>query len=478
MRKKHDPQLRSSLPETHRHYLLVLALILTAAFAVRALTANFLRAHLHDAAWFPSGIFAVFDHQAQDWLDGKSSIFRIDDASRTDRATYPPGYAVWLAAIYKISGTRSPETVQKVQWVLDAFSVLLIVGIAVSAFGWRSALWAGGVAALWPLLALYGVTPLPDAPVSWVILGATWTLLLAVKRSSLRWAAACGLLIGASCWLRANAIILPLFIGGAMLLFLKVRWKLRASLAAAVVGAAILVISPVVLRNALAFHAFIPVGLGAGTNLWEGIGETQRGQTEFGAVYGDDNLIEQERVELGASKDALFNLYFPDGVRRDRERARKALAIIVRHPFWYSGVVVRRMASLLKYAGEPNGIYGSAGINVTSSKCLAAENRRGVMAILVTALGMIQSVLRYLLLPLMLTGIVVATRLDARMTALLLAIVVYYLVVGSLMHTQFRYGLPLQALLTVFSGVALWRLQHFLTTRFSLSGKRLQSLRS
>ena len=197
-----------------------------------------------------------------------------------------------------------------------------------------------------------------------------------------------------------------------------------------------------------------------------------------GAVYGDDNLIEQERVELGASKDALFNLYFPDGVRRDRERARQALAIIVRHPFWYSGIIVRRMASLLKYGGEPNGIYGSAGINVTSSKCLPPENQRGVMAILVTALGMIQSVLRYLLLPLMLTGIVVATRLDARMTALLLAIVVYYLVVGSLMHTQFRYGLPLQALLTVFSGVALWRLQHFLTTRFSLSGKSLQSLRS
>src|SRR5437870_13439526 len=104
MRKKHGPQIRSSLPETPRHYLLVLALILTAAFAVRALTANFLRAHLHAAAWFPSGIFAVSDHQAQDWLDGQASIFWIDDPNRPDRATYPLGYAVLLPSYYQVDG--------------------------------------------------------------------------------------------------------------------------------------------------------------------------------------------------------------------------------------------------------------------------------------------------------------------------------------------------------------------------------------
>ncbi|MFS8085220.1 MAG: hypothetical protein ACMG6H_06285, partial [Acidobacteriota bacterium] len=91
-----------SSPSTRR--ALALLCILALAFTVRALTANFLRAHLNDAGWFPFGIYSAFDRQAQDGLDGRGSFFRIDDPSRTDAAIYPPGYPLWLALIYKVSG--------------------------------------------------------------------------------------------------------------------------------------------------------------------------------------------------------------------------------------------------------------------------------------------------------------------------------------------------------------------------------------
>jgi hypothetical protein len=71
---------------------------------------------------------------------------------------------------------------------------------------------------------------------------------------------------------------------------------------------------------------------------------------------------------------------------------------------------------------------------------------------------MIQSVIRYLALPLMLMGIILAFRMDARMTGIVLATVLYYLVVGSFMHTEIRYGLPMQAVLFVFAGLAVSRL--------------------
>ncbi len=103
--------------------VLILLFILALAFSVRALTANFVRAHLDDAGWFPYGIYGSFDVPAQDWLDGRSSIFWIDDPSRTDKAIYAPGYPLWLAFIYKLSGSRSPATVQNVQWVLDSHLV-------------------------------------------------------------------------------------------------------------------------------------------------------------------------------------------------------------------------------------------------------------------------------------------------------------------------------------------------------------------
>ncbi len=435
--------------------MIALLFILALAFSARALTANFLRAHLNDSGWFPYGIYGIFDQQAQDWLDHRAAIFWIDDSAHTARAIYAPGYSLWLALIYKLSGSRSAVVVQNVQWVLDSVAVLLVVGAGVTAFGWRVGLWAGGIAALWPLLATYGAVPLADAPTSWIVIGATWTLLLAGKRKSLGWALSAGALIGLSCWLRANAILLAFFWAIALLLLVRANWRLRAWLAASVLVAAMVVIAPIILRNAIVFHAFVPTGLGAGTNLLEGIGETERGASEFGAPANDRDLIEQERTALNVPPGESVDLYYPAGIQRDRARARKALGIIAQHPFWYAGSVVRRLAAVLKYAGEPNGIYGSAGINVTSKKCLSPPWQGGIFAFLVNLLGILQSVLRYALLPIMIVGVFLAFRLDRRITALMMTTVLYYLVVGSLIHTHIRYGLPMQALLTIFGGMTL-----------------------
>src|SRR5207253_273841 len=145
--------------------------------------------------------------------------------------------------------------------------------------------------------------------------------------------------------------------------------------------------------------------LGAGTNLVEGIGETERGRNEFAAPATDSEVLEQERVAARPANGAQFDLYYPDGIQRDRERMRRALNIIAHHPFWYAGSVARRIAGVLKYAGQPNGIYGSAGINITAKKSLPPRSQGRAISFLVNVLGMVQSVLRYLLLPLMLVGI-------------------------------------------------------------------------
>lgn len=443
---------------TYRRVLNLL-LILAFALTVRGLTAQFIGAHLNDSAWFPYGIYAYFDRQAQDGLDGRASFFWIDDPTHTDSAVYPPGYPLWLAFIYKVTGTRSVVTVQNIQWVLDAFSVLLVAGIGATAFGWRAGLWAGWIAALWPLLALYGAIPLADAPTSWIVLGGAWMLLLAARRQSVAYALGAGALVGASCWLRANAMLLAVFWALSLLLFVRASPRRRALVCASVALGALLLLAPVVVRNVITFHAFVPTGLGVGTNLWEGIGETERGAAEFGAQGNDSEVIEEERKAMGVPEGAPFNLYYPDGVRRDRERTRKALAIITAHPVWYAGTVLRRMIAVLKYAGEPSGLYGSAGINVTARKCLPATLQGGMPALFVNILGMIQSVLRYILLPLMLAGAYFAFRSNWRTTALIMVTVVYYWVIGSAMHTHIRYGLPMQALLTIFAAIALCRLK-------------------
>jgi 4-amino-4-deoxy-L-arabinose transferase-like glycosyltransferase len=445
-----QPNPTNSFFAQKRGRALAILCVVLLSFTVRALTAQFMAARLADAAWFQSGTYSIFDRQARERLEGRASIFWIDDPARTDAAVYPPGYSSWLALVYSISGTRSVTVVQNVQWVLDALSVMLLVGIGVTAYGWRTGLIAGVLAALSPLLALYGATPLADAPTSWFVLGGVWMLLLAAKRQSWRWALGAGLMVGASCWLRANALLLTVAWTLALYLFTRGGWRDRARLSLTVMLGTVLLVAPIVARNAVAFHAFLPTGLGLGTNLWEGIGETERA-AEFGAVYGDDNLLAQERAAVNLAPDAPLSLYHPDGVRRDRERARKALSVIISHPVWYTGVMLGRMWGVLNYAGEPSPFYGYAGLNVTSRKTLPPDWQGGALALFVNLIGMAQSVFRHIALPLMLCGVWLALRRNRLMTGLILTTVLYYLVVGSALHTEIRYGLPMQALLLIFA---------------------------
>src|SRR4051794_31915689 len=89
--------------EVRRRALMILCMLLV-SFSVRALTAEFMRARLTDAGWFQTGTYAIFDNQARDILEGRASFFWIDDPTRTQAAVYPPGYALWLAFIYRASG--------------------------------------------------------------------------------------------------------------------------------------------------------------------------------------------------------------------------------------------------------------------------------------------------------------------------------------------------------------------------------------
>ncbi len=435
--------------------LLALLFIVALAFAVRSLTANFLRAHFDDPGWFQFGSYSVFDRQAQNILDHKEPMFWINDSSRTDQIIYPPGYPLWMAAIYAVIGDRSPVAVQRVQMVLDSLAVLLLVGIGATAFRWSVGVAAGVLGALSPLLALAGATPNADAPASWIMLGAVWVFLLAARRQTIAHAVAAGALLGLACWLRVNPLLMFVAWTVALLLFVKASWRRRLVLSAALTLATLVVIAPVVVRNLTVFYPQVaPTGLGVGWNLWAGIGETDRG-AEFGAPCCDEQMIEQDRRAMGLAADAPIGLFWPDGIRRDRERGQKALAVIKAHPVWYAGTMARRLWGHLKFAGAPAPHVGSAGFNVTSTKTLPPEHRGGVMALSVNVLGMSQSVWRYLALPLMLCGLFLSLRKDWRTTGIFLATVLYYLATLAVGHSEIRYGLPMQGLLIVFAAVAV-----------------------
>jgi len=428
--------------------------IFSLALLIRSLSGYFIHTHIDDAGCFPFGIYAVFDNQAQGILDGKIPFFWITDPVQTEIAIYPPGYSYWLAIVYFVTGVRSTVPVQIAQVVLDSASVLLIYGIAATAFNKRIAIGSGSLAALSPLLAVYGASPLADAPTSWLVLGGVWLLVIAVQNQNWYWALGAGLMVGASCWIRANGVLLAVVFAGVVMLGMTAAWRTRAVAAVAILIGTFVVVAPVVIRNSVAFGTFVPAGLGAGTNLWEGIGETSRA-AEFGAVYGDEQLIDEERVEMGRPNDETITLYSPEGVARDRRRMQKALSVITEHPFWYATVMMRRMVGLVKYVGEDSPFYGSTGFHVTPARCLPPALGFFPLNAFVKALGMIQSVYDWLALPLMLCGLWFSTKENRRITLVVASVVFYYMVVGTFMHVEIRYTLAMQAVLVIFAGVGV-----------------------
>jgi Dolichyl-phosphate-mannose-protein mannosyltransferase len=444
-----------ALPARSKGRVLALLFILALSFTVRALTANFLRAHLNDAGWFQWGSFALFDRQAQNVLDGKESFFWIPDSSRTDLVQYPPGFRVWMATIYRITGNRTAVSVLWIHTALDSLAVLLVIGIGTVAFGWTVGLVSGGFAALSPLLALHGVTPTADAPTSWLVLAGVLFLLLAAKKGNIYFALAAGAFLGLASWMRVNPLLLFVPWAFALFLSLPVTRRQRTLMSLTVALTTLLVIAPVVIRNLVVFYPEIaPTGLNVGWNLLAGIGETERG-AEFGAPCCDEQMIEQDRVAMNLPPGAPLGLTYPDGIRRDRERGRRALSIISSHPVWFCGVMAKRTWGHLKFAGRPAANVGSAGINVTAAKTLPENRQRGVLAFAVNILGAIQSVWRWLALPLMLAGVWLAFRRNRVATWLLLATVAYYLATLAIGHSEIRYGLPMQAILIIFAGVTV-----------------------
>ena len=215
-----------------RNLCIVFTLLLI-AISVRVLTLQFMHAHLNDPGWFQVGSYAKFDRQARHILDGRQRLFWIDDPTRTDLIQYPPAFPAFIALVYKVTGDRSAYTMQIVVWCLDLIlSLLLIGGIALTAFGWRVAIASGFLVGFSALFALYAAYPSADVPTTWFVLIGNWLLLLALQRKDVWLALVSGVALGVACWLRVNPLYLCLFWAIALFVLVQGRRLLKIKMAA------------------------------------------------------------------------------------------------------------------------------------------------------------------------------------------------------------------------------------------------------
>jgi hypothetical protein len=250
---------------------------------------------------------------------------------------HPPGYPILLAAIFKTAGD-STTALHIVQIVCDSIAVVLLFLIALELLPATAAIIAAVLAAISPQFAYFSVLLLPDSLVVAPILLAVYLLVRARRDSRLLNFVIAGALIGIACWFRANSFLLPFFLAATAALTSEPGKRMRA--ASAVIAGALIVIAPITIKNAIVYHRFVPLSLGAGQTLLEGIADYDEAG-RFNIPLTDLGLMRQEAEWSGKPEYAQL-LFGRDGIERDRMRLARGFAVIRSHPFWFASVMLRR----------------------------------------------------------------------------------------------------------------------------------------
>jgi|GEM_PF-409979 len=278
---------------------------------------------------------------------------------------HPPGYSAMIAAIFGLWGD-SESRVRLVQIVADALSAVLVLLIATQLLPYSASLASVTLVALSPHLAFYSLWISPDSICVLPILAAVYLVIKAHKRPRVALVIAAGAMIGVSCWLRANAMMLAPFLALSMLLLFEKGRRLRY--AAALVIATAVVISPITIRNWILFHHFVPISIAGGENLVVGIADFDK-EGRFGMPTSDGDVAIKDAEWFGRP-EYRESAWFPDGVERDQARFAKGFEVIRSNPGWFLGVAIRRAFFMLRYnsSAPANWPFNTSSVPIVSAE--------------------------------------------------------------------------------------------------------------
>jgi 4-amino-4-deoxy-L-arabinose transferase-like glycosyltransferase len=266
-----------------------------------------------------------------------------------------PAYPLFLAAIGVTEGSQSvaPARVKVAQALVGGLGVLVIGLLARRAAGAGAGTAAAMIAATYPPLVWICAYVLSETLYSTLALIAVLFLNRAIdgseqtERTWLRrggaWTVAAGLTTGVAILVRP-----------AMLFFLPLAalWLLRqrhVPLAAALLAASAIVVTPWTVRNLRVYDRFVLVASEGGVTFWTGNHPLARGEGDLAAnpqIKAADLAFRQ--AHPGLSAEALEPLYYRD-----------ALAYITAHPLWWLGLVARKAFFTLVPAGPSYALHST-----------------------------------------------------------------------------------------------------------------------
>ena len=462
LRRRLARQLAAGAGMSRRAKIITGALLFAFAFAIRSLHAVDLEPVMYTTGQPFGGLTVMYDARAVNIVEGGGLLGPYGTPWRTEWLSEAPGYAIYLSAIYATAG-RDFFKVQLVQNALTATAPVLLLLIAGSLLGWRVGVVAGLLAALSHHLSHVSNFILPDALCALPVLAAFYILSKARRARHVYWLyALAGLLCGVAAWLRPQPMLLGPFLVVMLGLIGRPRW-LAAKRALITAAAALLVIAPITIRNYVVYHEFLPISIGTGLNLWEGIGEASGDR--FGAVATDDAVALQE-AELYGEPRYGGSWTTPDGIARDRDRVRRSLAVIRQHPVWYAGLMLHRMKEMVNYTAHAPLVFRAGQVSAPNEALsirpdwreLSAQASRPTtgkrLSWLRPVVRPLQRIAKETMQPMIFVGALLCFVMAWRRAMFIAIVPLYYFIFQSALHMEFRYTLPMQYFLFTFAAVA------------------------
>jgi dolichyl-phosphate-mannose-protein mannosyltransferase len=346
---------KPSLIQSRRGRLILLcAIVFVLASAVRLLYFEDRFTEIERGTSFLTTLVKPYRQDALQMLEDRSffSPKHRPDGGETRLLLHPPGYALVILLIY---GAAEPDDsygrLRFLQITFDAFAVVMVLLIAAELLPlWVAALGAM-VVALSPHLAIYSLYLSPESLAVLPILVAVYLILRAKKRPRVGLIALAGVMIGLSCWFRSNGLFLTVFVAAAVLMLFERGKCLRY--ATLLIVATVVIISPITIRNWILSGRFVPLSLGAGITLMEGIGDYDKeGRFDMPAT---DAAVARREVEWFNEPAYERSLWEPDGIEREQARLARALKVVGSNPGWFLGVMIRRAGFMVRYNQDDPG---------------------------------------------------------------------------------------------------------------------------
>jgi 4-amino-4-deoxy-L-arabinose transferase-like glycosyltransferase len=308
-----------------------------------------------------------------------------DPARWRPTALHPPGYASYLALVYRVFGWPPIPWAKALQAVVDALACILLFHVGRQFGGDGVGRFAAWCYALFPPLAYLVTSRVADAfmPAFLLVVFACW--LAGTRTRRYAWFALAGIVLGVACLFRPDTLLLPSFLLVGALLVMP--WR-AALVSTALLGAcAFLVLVPWGLRNRRAEGDFNVTTHAGGMALYQGIGQFPN---PYGIVFDDDVIAaEARRAGFDGIDDPRADRWFR---ARFAAIARANPALLLRNavkripialvPMYHWGYANAAYAGHGFYDFEKRGVSPSAALREHTGEILRAYWDRIVFGVI------------------------------------------------------------------------------------------------